>query len=210
MEKDEYIRLKLKVLIKTDECFLVDLGTGKVWLDLADVRSRRRVKQGIYEMEIRREVIDRKRREMRGLKEKATGVKGSVLGEVVEMEGKILREEEDAYQIEADGKSFFFPRFCFSEMEQLGEDRWRFVLQRDFYEFKLRVLENLDPAISAFSEVQARIVQETDRAYCLSAEGREFWYPKRGVLETREMPDSAEKIFRVPTDFWKFKLTGGY
>ena len=38
-----YIKLALKVLIRTDEAYLVDLGEGKVRLPKEAIRSTRRV-----------------------------------------------------------------------------------------------------------------------------------------------------------------------
>ncbi len=209
MTDPEYTTLKLKVLIRTEESCLVDLGTGKVWIEASDIRSMKRAAHGVYKMEIRSETVARKRAEMRGFKEKATGVKGSILGEIIDLEGRIVREEPDAIRIETDGKEIFLPRFCFSEIEDLGEGRCRFRLQKDFYEFKLRRLADPNLREGVFIEVEAKIVWETDRAYCLEVGGKAVWYPKRGVIESRDLPGREEKIFKIHSDFWRFKQAGG-
>lgn len=208
-EEQQYVRLRLKVLIRTEEASLVDLGGGKVWVPEEAVRSCLRVEQGIFEMEILKSVLEAKRAEMRGLKEKATGVKGSILGDVVEVVGRLVKEEQDALRVEIDGREMFLPRVCFSEIEPLEDGRCRFVVQKNYYNFKLRRLENLSEEDQAFTTARARVLRETDRAYCLVSEGREFWFPKREVLEVNDIPGEEEKELIVPTDFWLFKLSGG-
>jgi len=203
---EEYIKLKLKVLIKTEDYYMVDLGTGKVWINCQDIRSTRRVNQGIYEMEILKEVIEQKRRDMIGLKEKATGVGGSVLGEVIALEGKVLREEPDALEVEIEGRKFFFPRCCFSKIKDIGDGLSQLSMQKDFYEYKLWALETNQETSEWFTEIEVRVNRETDRAYCFELDGREVWYPKRGIIECRDIPGREEKMIKVPADFWRFKL----
>ena len=201
-----FVKLRLKTLIRTDEAFLVDLGEGKVWIPREEIKSRRRLSQGILEIEVREEVIKNKRKEMRGLKEKATGVKGSVMGEVVEVRGKLLSEVPDALRIEFEGKDLYIPRVCFSDREELPDGSWRFVVQKNYLDYKLRLLESAE-AGEAFITVPVAILRETDRAYLFAHEGAEVWFPKREVMEIKEAGDKWK--IKVPADFWKFKLEGG-
>ena len=82
------VKLRLKTLIRTDEAYLVDLGQGKVWIPKSAIKSTRRIDQGILEVEVLENVIREKRDEMRKLKEQLTGLKGSIMGEVMELDRK--------------------------------------------------------------------------------------------------------------------------
>ena len=203
-EKSPYQKLKLKTVIRTDEAYLIDLGEGKVWIPKSAIKSTRRVASGVLEIEVLREAIEEKRRQMRQLKVKATGVKGSVLGEVTEVTGKVLKEAEDALWIEFDGKDLYIPKVCFAEVESLPEGKTRFVVQKDFLDYKLRQMDK-GPSEEAQTTVPVEILRETDRAYLLAYQGIEIWFPKREVIELKELPGGGTEIV-VPTDFWTFKL----
>jgi len=185
---------------------MVDLGEGKIWIPRDAIKSTRRVGQGVLEVEVREDVIRDKRNEMRGLKEKATGVKGSVLGEVVEIEGKLLEKLPDALKIEFEGKELYMPLVCFSDQEEIGDGKWRFQVQKNYLDYKLRLMESGELG-EAFVIVPVKILCETDRAYLFGYEGAEVWFPKREVMEIEEAGD--EWKVKVPADFWKFKLAGG-
>jgi len=202
--KSPYQKLKLKTVIRTDEAYLIDLGEGKVWIPKEAIKSTRRVASGVLEIEVLREAIEEKRRQMRRLKVKATGIKGSVLGEVVEVTGKVLKEAEDALWIEFDGKDLYIPKVCFAEIEPLSEGKTRFIIQRDFLDYKLRQLDK-NPSDEALTTVRVEILRETDRAYLLAYQGIEIWFPKREIIAVKEIPEGGRE-FTVPTDFWAFKL----
>ena len=100
----DLVKLRLKVLIRTDEAYLVDLGQGKVWIPKAAIKSSRRIDQGILEVEIEKDVVQDKRQEMRKLKEELTGLKGSIVGEVMELTGELVRETKDAILLRVGNK----------------------------------------------------------------------------------------------------------
>ncbi len=197
------IKLKLKTLIRTDEAYLVDLGQGKVWIPKSAIKSSRRIDQGILEIEVLENVIREKRQEMRRLKEQLTGLKGSIIGEVMELNGELLKETNDALLIKVGPQELFIPKVCFSEWEELPDHQWRFVMQKDFLEFKLRQLQQSDKR-DAITTVRVKLIQETDRAYLLEYDGIEIWFPKRAVIEIQKQGDEWEMV--VATDFWMFKL----
>ncbi|MFH1037088.1 MAG: hypothetical protein V1789_00270 [PVC group bacterium] len=197
------IKLRLKTLIRTDEAYLVDLGQGKVWIPKTAIKSSRRIDQGILEVEVLESVIRGKRQEMRKLKEQLTGLKGSILGEVIELTGTLVKESKDAILIKVGSQEMYLPRVCFSECAKMPDQQYRFVVQKDYLEFKLRRLQEADQR-DAISTVQAELLRETDRAYLLKYEGLEIWFPKRAVIEARDLGGKWE--FVVATDFWMFKL----
>lgn len=197
------IKLRLKVLVRTDEAYLVDLGQGKVWIPKSAIKSSRRIDQGILEVEVLEKVVNEKRLEMRKLKEQLTGLKGSIIGEVMELTGEIVKETKDAILIRVRDKEMYIPRVCFSDCEEIGEGRHRFVIQRDYLEFKLRRLQEVH-SDDAISTVRAEMLQETDRAFLMKYQGMEIWFPKRAVIEARDLGKEWE--FVVATDFWMFKL----
>ncbi len=197
------VRLLLKTMIKTEEAIMVDLGAAKVWIPQGDIKSLRRVREGVYEIEVPEKVIRAKREEIRRLKEEATGVKGSVLGEVTEVDGRLVKEGDIAFWIETGGKEISLPKVCFAELVKLDGDNYRFVIQKDFFEFKLR--QAAAAAGDKEIRVEVEISRETDRAYLLNYEGVEIWYPKREILEKKEVGEGRWEI-RVPADFWNFKL----
>lgn len=197
------VKLRLKVLIRTDEAYLVDLGQGKVWIPKSAIKSSRRIDQGILEVEVLENVIREKRQEMRKLKEQLTGLKGSIIGEVMELTGELLKETKDALLIKVGPKEMYIPKVCFAEYQELGGGQYRFVIQRDYLEFKLRRLQEAHPE-EAISAVKAELLQETDRAFLMKYEGMEIWFPKRAVIEARDLGKEWE--FVVATDFWMFKL----
>lgn len=197
------IKLRLKTLIRTDEAYLVDLGQGKVWIPKHAIKSSRRIDQGILEVEVLEKVIREKRREMRKLKEQLTGLKGSILGEVMEFTGVLVEETDDALLIRVGPQEMHIPRVCFSEYEELGGGQYRFVVQRDYLEFKLRRLQEAGSE-AAITTIKAELLQETDRAYLMKYDGMEIWFPKRAVIEARDQGQEWE--FVVSTDFWMFKL----
>ncbi len=203
-EKSKYLKLKLKTVIRTDEAYLIDLGEGKVWFPRSAIKSTRRVAPGVLEIEVSREAIEEKRRQMRQLKVKATGIKGSVLGEVVEVTGKIIKEADDALWIRFNDNDLYIPKVCFAEIESLPEGKARFVIQKDFLNYKLRQMEK-GPSADALTTVKVEILRETDRAYLLAYQGIEIWFPKREILEINKLPEGGVEIV-VPTDFWTFKL----
>ncbi len=197
------IKLRLKTLIRTDEAYLVDLGQGKVWIPRHAIKSSRRIDQGILEVEVLEKVIREKRREMRKLKEQLTGLKGSILGEVMEFTGVLVEETDDALLVKVGPQEMRIPRVCFSEYEELGDGQYRFVVQRDYLEFKLRRLQEASSE-SAITTIKAELLQETDRAYLMKYDDLEIWFPKRAVIEVRDQGQEWE--FVVSTDFWMFKL----
>lgn len=197
------VKLRLKVLIRTEEAYLVDLGQGKVWIPKSAIKSSRRIDQGILEVEVLEKVIQEKRQEMRKLKEQLTGLKGSIIGEVMELNGKLLKETNDACLIKVGSKEMYIPRVCFSEYEKIGDGQYRFVIQRDYLEFKLRRLQE-PHSDDAITTIKAELLQETDRAFLMKYEGLEIWFPKRAVIEARDQGKEWE--FVVATDFWMFKL----
>ena len=203
-EKSRYQKLKLKTVIRTDEAYLIDLGEGKVWIPKSAIKSTRRVASGVLEIEVLREAIEEKRLQMRRLKVKVTGVKGSVLGEVEEVTGEIIKEAEDALWIRFNGNDLYIPKVCFSEIESLPEGKTRFIIQKDFLDYKLRQMKK-GPSEEAQTTVQVEILRETDRAYLLAYQGIEIWFPKREIIEIKELPEGGSEII-VPTDFWTFKL----
>jgi len=97
----------------------------------------------------------------------------------------------------------YLPKVCFSEWEEQGDQKYRFVIQKDFLEFKLRQLQQPDRR-DAITTVKAKMIQETDRAYLLGYEGHDIWFPKRAVIEARDKGKEWEIV--VATDFWMFKL----
>ena len=198
------VKLKLKTLIRTDEAYLVDLGQGKVWIPKEAIKSTRRIEQGIFEIEILKDVVREKREEMRRLKEQVTGLKGSVIGEVVEFTGaEIIKEVKDALLVKLGDMDVYIPRVCFAEQERLPDGKWRFVIQKDYLEFKIRQLQNPD-SDDAYTKVEVKMIQETDRAYLLAYREFRVWYPKRQLIEAKHIGDKWEIV--VPTDFWRFKL----
>ncbi len=197
------VKLRLKTLIRTDEAYLVDLGQGKVWIPKSAIKSSRRIDQGILEVEVLEKVIREKRQEMRKLKEQLTGLKGSILGEVMELTGELVKETKDALLIKVGPQEMYIPRVCFSEYEETGGGQYRFVVQRDYLEFKLRRLQEKDSE-DAITTVRAELLQETDRAYLMKYDGMDIWFPKRAVIEARDQGKEWE--FVVSTDFWMFKL----
>ncbi len=199
----DLVKLRLKVLIRTDDAYLVDLGQGKVWIPKNAIKSSRRIDQGILEVEILEDVVREKRQEMRKLKEELTGLKGSIIGEVMEVTGELVKETQDAILIRVRDKEMYIPRVCFAEYEEIGEGQCRFVVQRDYLDFKLRRLQQPNKD-QAHTTVKARLLRETDRAYLMEYDGSEIWYPKRAVLEARDLGKEWE--FVVPTDFWMYKL----
>ena len=202
------VKLKLKTLIRTDEAFLIDLGQGKVWIPKEAIKSSRRLDQGILEVEVVEEVLKAKRAEMRRLKEQLTGVKGSIRGEVVELNGELLNMDDNSLTMKFGTNEVQLPRVCVSEWEELGENEVRFVIQKDFLEYKLRQMQNPDPDKKSTLNLKVKVIQETDRACLIEYEGKEFWYPKRGFYEYEPvMEDSWEVV--VPTDFWRFKVETG-
>jgi len=197
------VKLRLKTLIRTDEAYLVDLGQAKVWIPKSAIKSSRRIDQGVLEVEVLEKVIREKRQEMRKLKEQLTGLKGSILGEVMEMSGELVKETKDALLIKVGPQEMFIPRVCFSEYEEIGGGQYRFVVQKDYLEFKLRRLQEAGSE-DAITTVKAELLQETDRAYLMKYDGMEIWFPKRAVIEARDRGKVWE--FVVSTDFWMFKL----
>ena len=197
------VKLRLKTLIRTDEAYLVDLGQAKVWIPKNAIKSSRRIDQGVLEVEVLEKVIREKRQEMRKLKEQLTGLKGSILGEVMEMSGELVKETKDALLIKVGPQEMFIPRVCFSEYEEIGGGQYRFVVQKDYLEFKLRRLQEAGSE-DAITTVKAELLQETDRAYLMKYDGMEIWFPKRAVIEARDRGKVWE--FVVSTDFWMFKL----
>jgi len=197
------VKLRLKTLIRTDEAYLVDLGQGKVWIPKSAIKSTRRIDQGILEVEVLENVIREKRQEMRKLKEQLTGLKGSIMGEVMELNGELVEETRDTLLIKIGPQELYLPKVCFSEWEQLVDSEYRFVIQKDFLEFKLRQLQQPDRR-DAISTVTIKMIQETDRAYLLGYEGHEIWFPKRAVIEAKDKGREWEIV--VATDFWMFKL----
>jgi len=197
------IKLRLKTLIRTDEAYLVDLGQGKVWIPKSAIKSSRRIDQGILEVEVLDNVIQDKRQEMRKLKEQLTGLKGSIMGEVMELTGEMLKETKDALLIKIGSHEMFMPKVCFSEWGQLPDQRYRFVIQKDFLEFKLRQIQQPDKR-DEISIIQVELLQETDRAYRFKYEGYDIWFPKRAVIEIKDLGKKWEIV--VVTDFWMFKL----
>jgi RNase P/RNase MRP subunit p29 len=197
------IKLRLKTLIRTDEAYLVDLGQGKVWIPKSAIKSTRRIDQGILEVEVLENVIKEKRQEMRKLKEQLTGLKGSIMGEVIELSGELVEETRDTLLIKIGPQELYLPKVCFSEWDQLAEAEYRFVIQKDFLEFKLRQLQQPDRR-DAITTVAVKMIQETDRAYLLGYEGHEIWFPKRAVIEAKDKGKEWEIV--VATDFWMFKL----
>ena len=197
------VKLKLKTLIRTDEAYLVDLGQGKVWIPKSAIKSTRRIDQGILEVEVLDNVIREKREEMRKLKEQLTGLKGSIMGEVMELRGELIKETKDSLLVKIGPQEMYLPKVCFSEWEQQTEQEYRFVIQKDFLEFKLRQLQQPDRR-DAITTVNAKMIQETDRAYLLGYDGHEIWFPKRAVIEARDKGKEWEIV--VATDFWMFKL----
>jgi len=197
------VKLKLKTLIRTDEAYLVDLGQGKVWLPKSAIKSTRRIDQGILEVEVLENVIREKREEMRKLKEQLTGLKGSIMGEVMELRGELVEETNDSLLVKIGPQEMYLPKVCFSEWEEQGDQKYRFVIQKDFLEFKLRQLQQPDRR-DAITTVKAKMIQETDRAYLLGYEGHDIWFPKRAVIEARDKGKEWEIV--VATDFWMFKL----
>ncbi len=198
------IKLRLKTLIRTDEAYLVDLGQGKVWIPKSAIMSSRRIDQGIHEVEVLESVILEKRREMRKMKEQLTGLKGSIRGEVMELTGNLLKKTEYSLLIQVGSRELYIPIVCFSEWQELPDHRYRFVVQKDFLEFKLR--RPGGDQQKAVSTVRAELLQETDRAYLIKYEGLEIWFPKRAVIEARDRGEKWE--FMVATDFWMFKIEG--
>ena len=197
------VKLRLKTLIRTDEAYLVDLGQGKVWIPKSAIKSTRRIDQGILEVEVLENVIRAKREEMRKLKEQLTGLKGSIMGEVMELRGELVEETNDSLLVKIGPQEMYLPKVTFSEWELLAGDEYRFVIQKDFLEFKLRQLQQPDRR-DAITTVKAKMIQETDRAYLLGYEGHEIWFPKRAVIEARDKGKEWEIV--VATDFWMFKL----
>ncbi len=197
------VKLRLKTLIRTDEAYLVDLGQAKVWIPKNAIKSSRRIDQGVLEVEVLEKVIREKRQEMRKLKEQLTGLKGSILGEVMEMTGELVKETKDALLIKVGPQEMYIPRVCFSEYEEIAGGRYRFVVQKDYLEFKLRRLQEAGSE-DAITTVKAELLQETDRAYLMKYDGMEIWFPKRAVIEARDRGKEWE--FVVSTDFWMFKL----
>jgi len=197
------VKLRLKTLIRTDEAYLVDLGQGKVWIPKSAIKSTRRIDQGILEVEVLENVIRAKREEMRKLKEQLTGLKGSIMGEVMELRGEVLKKTNDSLLVKIGSQEMYLPKVTFSEWELLAGDEYRFVIQKDFLEFKLRQLQQPDRR-DAITTVKAKMIQETDRAYLLGYEGHEIWFPKRAVIEARDKGKEWEIV--VATDFWMFKL----
>jgi hypothetical protein len=197
------VKLKLKTLIRTDEAYLVDLGQGKVWIPKSAIKSTRRIDQGILEVEVLENVIREKREEMRKLKEQLTGLKGSIMGEVMELRGELIEETNDSLLVKIGPQEMYLPKVCFSEWKQQTEQEYRFVIQKDFLEFKLRQLQQPDRR-DAITTVKAKMIQETDRAYLLGYEGHDIWFPKRAVIEARDKGKEWEIV--VATDFWMFKL----
>jgi len=197
------VKLRLKVLIRTDEAYLVDLGQAKVWIPKNAIKSSRRIDQGILEVEVLEKVIREKRQEMRKLKEQLTGLKGSILGEVMELTGELAEETKDALRIKVGPQEIWIPRVCFSEYEEIGGGQYRFVVQKDYLEFKLRRLQQ-NVQEDAITTVEAELIQETDRAYLLGYDGMEIWFPKRAVIEARSK--GKKWNFVVLTDFWMYKL----
>jgi len=197
------VKLRLKTLIRTDEAYLVDLGQAKVWIPKNAIKSSRRIDQGVLEVEVLEKVIREKRQEMRKLKEQLTGLKGSILGEVMEMTGELVKETKDALQIKVGPQEMYIPRVCFSEYEEIAGGQYRFVVQKDYLEFKLRRLQEAGSE-DAITTVKAELLQETDRAYLMKYEGMEIWFPKRAVIEARDQGKEWE--FVVSSDFWMFKL----
>ncbi len=197
------VKLRLKVLIRTDEAYLVDLGQAKVWIPKSAIKSSRRIDQGILEVEVLEKVIREKRQEMRKLKEQLTGLKGSILGEVMEMTGELLKETKDALQVKVGPQEIWIPRVCFSEYEKIGGGQYRFVVQKDYLEFKLRRMQQCVQE-DAITTVEAELLQETDRAYLIKYQDMEIWFPKRAVIEAEDKGPRWE--FVVLTDFWMYKL----
>ncbi len=203
--KDPYIKLKLRTFMRTDEAYLVDLGAGKVWIPVDAIKSTRRVDQGILSIEVKESVIREKRRELRRIKEELTGLKGSVRGEVVELTGKLLEESPHACLIKLGAKEIFMPRVCFAELEKLPDGNYRFVLEKNFLEFKLKQKHPERPeAGEETTTARVEILQETDRAYFLGCQEVSFWYPKREVIEIKPAGEKWDIV--VPLDFWRFKL----
>jgi hypothetical protein len=199
----QLVKLRLKTLIRTDEAYLVDLGQGKVWIPKSAIKSTRRIDQGILEVEVLENVIRAKREEMRKLKEQLTGLKGSIMGEVMELRGELVKETDDSLLVKIGPQEMYLPKVCFSEWEQQSDQKYRFVIQKDFLEFKLRQLQQPDRR-DAITTVKAKMIQETDRAYLLGYDGHEIWFPKRAVIEARDIGKEWEIV--VATDFWMFKL----
>jgi len=201
-------KLKLKTLIRTDEAFLIDLGQGKVWIPKTAIKSSRRKEQGILEIEVVESVINEKRAEMRRLKEQLTGVKGSIRGEVVELTGEMVEMDDNTLTIKFGQNQLSLPRVCVSEWEELSDDQVRFVIQKDFLEYKLSQLQHPDPDKKPTVSLTVKIIQETDRACLLEYGGKRFWYPKRGFFEHKPRSEDEWEI-TAPTDFWSFKVETG-
>ncbi len=202
------VKLRLKTLIRTDEAFLIDLGQGKVWIPKSAIKSSRRIDQGILEVEVVEDVLKAKRAEMRRLKEQLTGVKGSIKGEVVELNGELLDKNDNSLTMKFGKNELELPRVCVSEWEELTENEVRFVIQKDFLEYKLQQMQNPDPDKKPTLNLTVKVIQETDRACLIKYEGREFWYPKRGFYELKPVSDDIWEVV-APTDFWRFKVETG-
>ena len=190
-------------MIRTDEAYLVDLGQGKVWIPRSAIKSSKRIDQGILELEVLESVIWEKRQEMRKLKEQLTGLKGSIRGEIMELDGELVKETEYSLLIKVGPQELYVPKVCCSEWKELPDRQYQFVIQKDYLEFKLRRLQETDLQ-NVISTIQAELLQETDRAYLMKYEGLEIWFPKRAVIEARDLGGRWE--FVIATDFWMFKI----
>ena len=204
VQRWKYVTLRLKALIRTDKAYLVDLGQGKVWIPLSAIRSTQRIEHGIFEIEVREDVIQEKRRGMRLLKERATGLKGSVLGEVVKVKGRLLTETDDSLCIAYAGKEMAIPRVCFSEYVRTPDGNYQFTIQKNYWDFCLQRLKSA-PALHSFSTITVDFLRETDRAYLFLFEEREIWFPKQEVLKMHPLKGDRYEI-TVPTAFWQFKM----
>lgn len=199
-----FIKLKLKTLLQTNEAYLVDLGLGNVWIPADAVKSSRLLGEGIVELEVLEEVLIEKRQGLRRLKELKTGVKGSIVGEVLDLTGDFVEETDIFTVINLEGKKLYFPKVCLAETEKLPDGRYRFVIQKDFFDYKLQQLE-LDPgAEGEVCRVKTKVIRETDRAYLFNYQGVELWFPRRAVIDI--VDDFLDTEIIVPKDFWFFKV----
>lgn len=198
----KHITLRLKVHLRTDEAYLIDLGQGKVWIPVSAIRATRRVSHGIFEIEVRQDVIEAKRKEMCKHKEKATGIKGSILGEVLEIRARLVKERKDSVLIEYRGQTIAIPWVCLAEWEKTGDGECRLVAQMDYMAY---ALGGGPTDRETHFTVEVGLVRETDRACLFSYQGKEFWYPKREVIGIKPLEGDLREIL-VPASFWRFKL----
>ena len=121
----------------------------------------------------------------------------------MELDGELVKETEYSLLIKVGPQELYVPKVCCSEWKELPDHQYQFVIQKDYLEFKLRRLQETDLQ-NVISTIQAELLQETDRAYLMKYEGLEIWFPKRAVIEARDLGERWE--FVIATDFWMFKI----